>query len=123
MINRHFVYILASKRLGALYIGSTDNLAQCVHDHKCHLIPGITSCYNINLLVYFESHSDFETASAREQGLKSLLRNEKIKLIDAFNPDWYDLFPDILRAISANTGTIAVNGETSAEPVADEVCS
>ena len=97
MIDQYYTYILASKRRGALYIGTTHELAARVLDHKYHRIPGITSWYNINQLVYYERHPDFETAAAREQSLKALLREAKVQLIDAANPDWEDLYADICK--------------------------
>ena len=96
MITEYYTYILASKRRGALYIGTTHALAERVLDHKYHRVAGITSWYNINQLVYYERQPDFETATAREQSLKSLLREAKVQLIDAFNPEWTDLYPDLL---------------------------
>ena len=98
MIDRYYTYILASKRRGALYIGTTHALAERVLEHKYHRVAGITSWYNINLLVYYEVHPDFEAAAAREQSLKGLLREAKVQLIDAANPDWDDLYPEISRS-------------------------
>ena len=95
MIDRYYTYILASKRRGALYIGTTHALAERVLEHKYHRVAGITSWYNINQLVYYEVHPDFEAAAAREQSLKGLLREAKVQLIDAANPDWDDLYPEI----------------------------
>ena len=113
MIDRYYTYILASKRRGALFIGTTHALAERVLEHKRHRVEGITSWYNINQLVYYESHPDHETAAAREQSLKGLLREAKVQLIDAVNPGWEDLYEEIC--------------ESTTEPVAREaprpVCS
>lgn len=88
---RFFVYILASRRNGTLYIGSTTNLSQRITDHKNKVIPGFTARYNVTQLVYFEELEDIETMIIRERRLKHWLRKWKIDLIENMNPDWNDL--------------------------------
>jgi len=95
MTTAHYTYILASKRSGALYIGVTPDLVDCVLDHKCNLVPGITSQYSINQLVYYEYHQDFESAGLREQTIRQMHRIWKLDLIEQHNPEWRDLYPDI----------------------------
>jgi len=91
----HYTYILASKRSGALYIGVAADLVDCVLDHKCNLVPGITSQYAINQLVFYEHHQDPESAEHREQAIRQMHRIWKLDLIERHNPAWRDLYPDI----------------------------
>ena len=86
-----FVYILASKRNGTLYVGVTNNLARRMSEHKGKLIPGFTRKYGVDLLVYFEAFDSVLEARAREHSMKRWRRAWKIKLIEEFNPDWDDL--------------------------------
>ena len=95
MSARHCTYILASKRNGALYVGITSDLANCVLDHKCNLVSGITSQYAINQLVYFEWQQDMDAACRREQDIRQMHRIWKLELIEQKNPDWRDLYTDI----------------------------
>ena len=90
-----YTYILASKRAGALYVGSAEDLSAHILDHKCHRLGGLTSQYNITQLVYYEPHPDREAAHDRERYLKFSHRQWKLNLIEAFNPDWNDLYPAI----------------------------
>ena len=86
-----FVYILASKRNGTLYVGVTNNLARRVSEHKAKLVPGFTRKYGVDLLVYFEAFDSVLEARAREHSLKRWRRAWKIELIEKLNPDWRDL--------------------------------
>jgi putative endonuclease len=86
-----FVYILASKRNGTLYVGVTNNLARRMLEHKGKLVPGFTRQYGVDLLVYFEVFGSVLEARAREHSMKRWRRAWKIKLIEEFNPDWDDL--------------------------------
>lgn len=92
MSKSYFVYILAGKRNGTLYIGVTNNLERRVYEHKNNLIRGFTSKYNVHLLVYFEETPDVESAIKREKQLKKWNREWKIELIEKTNPNWEDLF-------------------------------
>lgn len=87
----YFVYILANKRNGTLYIGMTNDLIRRVHEHKSGLIEGFTKKYSINKLVYFESTEDVNAAIQREKRLKKWKRGWKIELIEIDNPQWRDL--------------------------------
>ena len=98
MSARHCTYILASKRNGALYVGMTSDLANCVLDHKCNLFGGITGQYAINQLVYFEWQQDMVAARRREQEVRDMHRIWKLELIEQKNPEWRDLYPDIAPA-------------------------
>ena len=94
MSARHCTYILASKRNGALYVGITSDLANCVLDHKCNLVSGITSQYAINQLVYFEWQEDMDSAQQLEHKIRQMHRIWKLDLIEQKNPDWRDLYTD-----------------------------
>jgi putative endonuclease len=86
-----FVYILASKRNGTLYVGVTNNLARRMLEHKGKLVAGFTRKYGVDLLVYFEAFDSVLEARAREHSMKRWRRAWKIKLIEGLNPNWDDL--------------------------------
>src|SRR5215470_8609970 len=91
MIGSFFVYILASRRNGTLYVGVTNDLARRMSEHKARLVPGFTRQYGVRLLVYFEVYESILEARAREHALKRWRRAWKIKLIEQLNPEWRDL--------------------------------
>jgi putative endonuclease len=91
----YFVYILASKMSGTLYIGVTSDLYARVHQHKSDLIDGFTKRYGVHRLVWFEIHGDINMAIAREKQIKKWNRAWKIRMIEKGNPNWRDLFPDM----------------------------
>jgi len=93
----YYVYILASKIGGTLYIGVTNDLIRRVYEHRENLAAGFTKRYEIHRLVYFEQHSDIEAAIQREKRLKKWNRRWKIKLIEESNPNWIDLYPAIAK--------------------------
>jgi len=88
-----YVYIVASK-FRVLYTGVTNNLERRVLDHKRKLLPGFTSKYNVNRLVYDEVLGDIRAAIQREKRIKGWLRAKKVALIIAGNPTWRDLSED-----------------------------
>ena len=90
-----FVYILASKRNGTLYIGVTNDLVRRLSEHKAKLIPGFTRQYDVTLLVHFETFGSILDARAREHTLKRWRRAWKLKLIEELNPDWCDLTDEL----------------------------
>jgi len=90
-----YIYILASKRNGTLYIGFTSNLSQRIFEHKNHLLPGFTDTYNVDKLVYFERFEDVHDAIAYEKRLKEWKRNWKKDLIEKYNPEWNDLYDSL----------------------------
>ena len=92
---QYSTYILASKRNGALYTGMTEDLVNCVFDHKCNLVPGITSHYAIHQLVYYEHHDDADSARQHESWIKQLHRIWKLELIEEGNPEWRDLYDSL----------------------------
>ncbi len=87
-----FVYLLASQPQGTLYVGVTSELAQRVWQHKSKAVPGFTSKYGVDRLVWFEPHELCESAIRREKQIKEWKRAWKIQLIEADNPHWADLF-------------------------------
>jgi len=91
-VKQYFIYILASKRNGTLYLGITSNLLKRVYEHKNNLIEGFTKKYNVHNLVYYETYSDIYDAIAREKGIKKWKRHWKIELIEKSNPKWEDLY-------------------------------
>lgn len=91
----HYVYILASKKNGTLYIGVTNDLASRMEVHKLGLISGFTKKYNIKILVYFEEIDDIYLAIQREKDLKKWKRSWKLKLIEESNPHWEDLYNNL----------------------------
>ncbi len=94
---QYFVYILAKDRNGTFYIGFTENLVKRVKEHKDELADGFTKKYGIKTLVYYEVCGDYEGALFREKQLKKWRRDSKVKLIEAMNPKWRDLYDDICR--------------------------
>jgi len=91
----YFVYILASKRNGTLYVCVTNDLARRMTAHKAKLIPGFTQQYDVTLLVYFEAFESVLEARSREHSLKRWRRSWKLKLIEELNPDWRDLTAEL----------------------------
>jgi putative endonuclease len=90
----YYIYILASKRNGTIYIGMTNDLARRVYEHKSGLMEGFTKKYSIDKLVYYESTTDVNAAILREKRLKKWKRQWKIELIEKSNPNWRDLSED-----------------------------
>lgn len=93
----YYVYILASRRNGTLYIGMTSDLIQRGYQHRTGAVDGFTKAYGVKQLVYFEEFSDVRDAIQREKTMKHWRRNWKIALIEARNPDWRDLYDDLCR--------------------------
>jgi putative endonuclease len=91
-MKEYYVYILASKKDGVLYIGVTNNLMRRVYEHKNSLNNGFTDKYFIGKLVYFEQTDSIETAIVREKQMKRWKREWKITLIEKNNPNWDDLY-------------------------------
>jgi putative endonuclease len=91
-----FVYILASRRNGTLYIGMTDNLARRVWEHESGVVAGFTIRYGVKTLVWYELHQSRESAIQRERQLKKWNRAWKLKLIECSNPDWRDLASELV---------------------------
>ncbi len=91
-----YVYILASKRNGTLYIGVTSDLLKRVYEHKKDLVKGFTKKYKVHDLVHYEIFGDIESAILREKQLKKWNRAWKVRLIEEDNPRWKDFYADLL---------------------------
>jgi putative endonuclease len=92
-----YVYLLASRRNGTLYVGMTDDLAKRIWMHRIGALPGFTKQYGVKMLVWYEQHETRESAFLRERQLKKWNRAWKPKLVEQMNPTWRDLYDDILR--------------------------
>jgi putative endonuclease len=90
------VYMLAGKPNGTLYAGVTSNLPQRVWQHKNDLVEAFTRRYGVHTLVWYEVHEIMENAIVHEKTIKEWKRQWKIDLIEAMNPEWRDLYEDIL---------------------------
>jgi putative endonuclease len=87
-----FVYILASRPYGTLYVGVTSDLIKRIWQHKSGFVPGFTKKYKVHTLVWYEIHADITAAITREKQIKHWNRDWKIKLIQSTNPAWQDLY-------------------------------
>jgi putative endonuclease len=92
-----YVYLLASRKQGTLYLGVTRDLVRRTHEHQEKILPGFTARYDVRRLVWFEVHDQIVPAIEREKEIKKWRRAWKIALIEENNPDWRDLYPDICR--------------------------
>jgi putative endonuclease len=90
------VYILASRRNGTLYVGVTSDLVKRVWEHQNNLAEGFTKRYGVHTLVWFEQHETMESAIAREKAIKEWKRLWKLDLIERQNPEWRDLYADVV---------------------------
>ena len=90
------VYLLASKRNGTLYTGATSALLKWVWEHKNNVVEGFTRKYGVHTLVWYEVHETMESAIQREKIIKNWKRAWKINVIEEMNPQWRDLYPDLL---------------------------
>jgi putative endonuclease len=90
-----FVYILASRRNGTLYVGVTSDLSRRIADHKAKLVPGFTRKYGVDRLVHVDAFSSILEARSYERALKRWKRSWKIELIEKDNPTWRDLSEDL----------------------------
>ena len=97
MVRGGAVYILTNIHHTVLYVGVTSDLQKRMYEHKNKLYQGFSAKYNMDKLVHYELFSSIEEAITREKQLKGGSRSSKIKLIDANNPEWRDLFDDVQR--------------------------
>ena len=93
-VKSYYVYILASKKNGTLYVGVTSDLRQRIYQHKQGIAPGFTKRYGVHRLVYFETFCRVSDALTAEKRLKKWNRQWKIRLIEEHNPQWRDLMDD-----------------------------
>jgi putative endonuclease len=90
-----FVYIMANRKNGTIYIGVTSDLIQRVYAHREGLIEGFTKRHGCKLLVWFEAFDDLQAARQRELQMKEWKRSWKIRLIEESNLEWEDLYPTL----------------------------
>lgn len=96
-MKKYYVYMLTNGHNNVLYTGITNDLIRRVYEHKNHLDQkSFTGRYNVGKLVYYEIFSDAETAITREKQIKRWNRNRKNRLIDEHNPEWVDLYDEII---------------------------
>jgi putative endonuclease len=96
MAKQFFVYILASGKHGTICIGVTNDLIRRVYEHKERLVPGFTKDYGVDKLLYYEVFDDPESAILREKRLKRWRRDWKVELIERDNPNWDDLYSELI---------------------------
>ena len=92
----YYVYILANKRNGTVYIGVTNDLVKRVYEHKQKLVDGFTKKYGVGILVYYESTENIDSAIQQEKQLKKWNRDWKLSLIEKDNPKWEDLYSKLI---------------------------
>ena len=92
-----YVYILFSQRNGTLYVGVTSNLIKRIYEHKNKFVEGFTKKYGVDKLGYYEIYEDIEKAIEREKKLKNSSRRKKLELIETNNPNWVDLYDEIIQ--------------------------
>jgi len=90
------IYILASQKNGTLYTGVTSDLIQRIWAHKNNVVEGFTKRYSVHYLVYFELYDDMYSAITREKQIKKWNRAWKLKMIEKYNPNWRDLFDELM---------------------------
>ncbi|MBI2236810.1 MAG: GIY-YIG nuclease family protein [Magnetospirillum sp.] len=93
---RPCVCIPASRRNGTLYVGVTSDLVRRIWEHKTDAVDGFTKKYSVHLLVYYELHETMPDAILREKQMKKWNRAWKVEMIQRFNPQWQDLYNDIV---------------------------
>ncbi len=92
----YYVYILSNKHNTTIYTGVTNNIFRRIEEHKSGIGSKFVKRYNILKLVYYEVYSDIRAAIIREKQIKGGSRQSKISLIESYNPDWKDLYDDLL---------------------------
>ena len=91
-----YVYLLASKPYGTLYVGVTSDLVKRVFEHKSKAVPGFTARYRVDTSVWFETHGSVEGAIRREKQIQEWKRDWKINLVEHTNPHWTDVYPGLV---------------------------
>jgi putative endonuclease len=94
-MREYYVYIMANKRNGTIYIGMSNDLIRRVCEHREGILPGFTKTYGCKMLVYYEQGGDVDGAIYREKQLKKWARKWKLTLIEKMNPEWKDLWHEI----------------------------
>jgi len=94
-MKQFYVYMMADKKDGVLYLGVTNNLLIRVSEHKDNIIDGFTQKRGVHNLVYYEEYDDIRKAISREKQLKKWEREWKVRLIEEFNPEWRELYSEL----------------------------
>ncbi|MDQ0464492.1 putative endonuclease [Caulobacter ginsengisoli] len=110
------VYIMASAPYGTLYIGSTDDVVRRAWQHREKVMEGFTKRYGVTRLVWFEYHGSREAALVRERQLKFWKRKWKIRLIEAENPEWRDLFEEVASGLPPDQPRLVLDDKPIPEP-------
>jgi putative endonuclease len=92
----YYVYILTRERNSVFYVGITNDLIRRVYEHKEGLVPGFTKKYNVKMLVYYECFDDVDEAIHKEKIIKKWKRKFKMSAIESINPEWKDLYFDLM---------------------------
>jgi putative endonuclease len=92
----YYVYLLANRKDGTLYLGFTNDLVRRIYEHKNKVVSGFTARYGVDRLVWFECYDDPTSAITREKDIKKWRRAWKIRLIERCNPNWLDLYESII---------------------------
>ncbi|RJP62282.1 MAG: GIY-YIG nuclease family protein [Candidatus Auribacter fodinae] len=92
MSKQYYVYIMTNKYNNVLYVGVTNDLQRRVYEHREKLVAGFTRKYNVDKLVWYETHENPESAILREKQIKDRPRAKKIALVEAYNPEYIDLY-------------------------------
>ena len=100
-----FVYIMANKKRGTLYIGVTSDLVNRINQHKSNTIDGFTKTYKIHTLVYYEAGDEIRGSIEREKQLKNWEREWKIQLIEKENPEWNDLYSELIDDVDSESSS------------------
>ena len=95
-MNQFYIYILANKKNGTLYVGVTNDLIRRIYEHRNDYVDGFTKKYKVHKLVYYEATENVESAIAREKAIKKWYRQWKINLIEKINPQWNDLYDGLV---------------------------
>lgn len=95
-MTKYYVYIITNKKDGTLYIGRTENIVKRIYEHKNGLMAGFSKKYNLKMLIHVESYENKDDAAHREKSMKAWKRQWKIELIENNNPNWQDLYNQIL---------------------------
>ena len=95
-MKQYYIYILASRRNGTLYVGVTSDLLKRIYEHKQDIVDGFTKKYHVHTLVYYEVHNDIQVAIEREKQIKKWNRRWKMRLIEEMNSEWRDLYNEIV---------------------------
>ena len=95
-MKQYYIYILASRRNGTLYVGVTSDLLKRIYEHKQDIVDGFTKKYHVHTLVYYEVHNDIQVAIEREKQIKKWNRRWKMRLVEEMNSEWRDLYNEIV---------------------------